>query len=92
MSESSHTDVYPAANADEGNQATYGESADNAFPQWIQVDLGSPVSVDQVVLKLPNGWPSRTRTRDGFRRDGAVACRAGGVEIPVCARSPRPPT
>ncbi|MEU7894541.1 discoidin domain-containing protein [Nonomuraea sp. NPDC049152] len=62
MSESSHTDVYSASNANDGNQATYWESANNAFPQWIQVDLGSAVTVDQVVLKLPNGWPSRSQT------------------------------
>ena len=40
MSESSHADVYVAGNANDGNQATYWESANNAFPQWLQVDLG----------------------------------------------------
>ncbi|WP_157248996.1 discoidin domain-containing protein [Nonomuraea typhae] len=62
MSESSHTDVYAAAKANDGDQATYWESANNAFPQWIQVDLGSAVQVDSLTLKLPNGWPSRTQT------------------------------
>lgn len=33
MSESSHTDVYPAANATDGNQATYWECTDNTFPR-----------------------------------------------------------
>lgn len=50
---SSSLGEYPAANANDGNQATYWESNNNAFPQWIQVDLGSAVSTNQVVLKLP---------------------------------------
>ncbi|MFC6086494.1 discoidin domain-containing protein [Sphaerisporangium aureirubrum] len=54
---------YVAANAGDGNQASYWESANNAFPQWIQVDLGSAVGVNKVVLKLPTaGWGARTQT------------------------------
>ncbi|WP_219462818.1 discoidin domain-containing protein, partial [Nonomuraea rhizosphaerae] len=59
---SSHTDVYPAANVTDGNQATYWESANNAFPQWVQVDLGATATLSQLTLKLPSGWPSRTQT------------------------------
>ncbi|WP_433438550.1 discoidin domain-containing protein [Nonomuraea sp. CA-141351] len=59
---SSSTDVYAAANVTDGNQATYWESANNAFPQWVQVDLGVGASVNKLVLKLPSGWPSRTQT------------------------------
>ncbi|MGY0007830.1 discoidin domain-containing protein [Micromonospora sp. I033] len=62
MAESSHSDVYGAANANDGNPATYWESANNAFPQWIRVDLGAAVAVNKVVLKLPTGWPARTQT------------------------------
>ncbi|MEV4455938.1 discoidin domain-containing protein [Microbispora sp. NPDC049633] len=64
MKESAHADVYGAGNANDGNQATYWESANNAFPQWLQVDLGSAVSIDQLVLKLPNlsAWQTRTQT------------------------------
>ncbi|MET9255437.1 discoidin domain-containing protein [Streptomyces sp. NPDC003717] len=62
FSESGHADVYGAANAGDGNRATYWESANNAFPQWVQVDLGSSVRVNQVTLRLPNGWPSRSET------------------------------
>jgi hypothetical protein len=52
----------PAAVVD-GNQSTYWESANNAFPQWIQVDLGAIIAVDQVVLKLPTtNWAARTQT------------------------------
>ncbi|SDJ57603.1 discoidin domain-containing protein [Nonomuraea jiangxiensis] len=59
---SSSTGVYGAANVTDGNQATYWESANNAFPQWVQVDLGASASVNRLVLKLPTGWPSRTQT------------------------------
>ncbi len=62
FSESGHADVYGAANAGDGNRATYWESKNNAFPQWVQVDLGSSVKVNQVVLRLPSGWPSRQQT------------------------------
>jgi uncharacterized repeat protein (TIGR01451 family) len=60
--ESGHADVYGAGNAVDGNASTYWESANNAFPQWLQVDLGSAVAVNQVVLRLPGGWGSRTQT------------------------------
>ncbi|SCE85011.1 Pectate lyase superfamily protein [Micromonospora coriariae] len=53
---------YTAANAVDGNAATYWESANNAFPQTVTVDLGSARSVDRVVLKLPPGWERRTQT------------------------------
>ncbi|MFI0895054.1 choice-of-anchor D domain-containing protein [Streptomyces sp. NPDC020983] len=61
-SESSHTDVYPSSNLTDGNQASYWESANNAFPQWAQVDLGSAASVGKVVLQLPAGWGARNET------------------------------
>jgi len=53
---------YVSANLDDSNQASYWESANNAFPQWAQVDLGSTQSISQVVLKLPTGWDARTET------------------------------
>ncbi|MGP3933520.1 discoidin domain-containing protein [Nonomuraea sp. KM88] len=59
---SSHADVYRAANATDGDQATYWESANHAFPQWIQVDLGAAADISRLVLKLPAGWPRRTQT------------------------------
>ncbi|MBM9508923.1 choice-of-anchor D domain-containing protein [Actinacidiphila acididurans] len=61
-SESSHTDVYPSSNVTDGNQSSYWESANNAFPQWVQVDLGSAQSVSRVVLQLPAGWGARNET------------------------------
>lgn len=62
LTESSHTDVYPASNANDGNRSTYWESANNAFPQWIQADLGSAVQVNRVVLRLPDSWGPRSQT------------------------------
>jgi chitodextrinase len=53
---------YPAGSATDGNQASYWESANNVFPQWIQVDLGAAVAVSRLVLKLPSGWGTRTQT------------------------------
>ncbi|MFC1420307.1 choice-of-anchor D domain-containing protein [Streptacidiphilus sp. N8-3] len=61
-SESSHTDVYPSSNVTDGNQNSYWESANNAFPQWVQVNLGSAQSASRVVLQLPSGWGARTQT------------------------------
>jgi hypothetical protein len=64
FSASSFTDVYPSANAGDGNANTYWESNNNAFPQWLQVDLGSTTSINQLVLKLPpaGSWATRTET------------------------------
>ncbi|MEV4522408.1 discoidin domain-containing protein [Micromonospora tulbaghiae] len=62
MTESGHADVYGAANANDGNAATYWESPNNAFPQWVQADLGAATSVNRLVLRLPSGWGARTQT------------------------------
>jgi hypothetical protein len=62
--QSSNTQSYGSANAVDGNANSYWESANNAFPQWIQVDLGSSLSVGRVVLRLPpaTAWAARTQT------------------------------
>ncbi|BEL12206.1 CARDB domain-containing protein [Actinoplanes sichuanensis] len=64
FSASSFTDVYSAGNAGDGNANTYWESGNNAFPQWLQVDLGTSTQVNQAVLKLPpaTAWNTRTET------------------------------
>jgi hypothetical protein len=64
FSASSVTDVYRAGNAGDGNANTYWESGNNAFPQWLQVDLGAATQVNQAVLKLPPAaaWATRTQT------------------------------
>jgi hypothetical protein len=63
-SQSSNTQTYVSGNAVDGNANTYWESANNAFPQWLQVDLGSAQGVGRVVLKLPpaTAWAARTQT------------------------------
>ncbi|WP_431728272.1 discoidin domain-containing protein [Verrucosispora sp. TAA-831] len=58
---SSVNGAFVAANVTDGNAGTYWESS-GALPQWVQVDLGSAHSVDQVKLKLPAGWETRTQT------------------------------
>ncbi len=62
--ESSHTQIYASGNAVDGNTNTYWESANNAFPQWLQVDLGAAMSIQRIVLNLPpaTAWNTRTQT------------------------------
>ena len=62
LTASSSLPAYPVGNAGDSNQASYWESNNNAFPQWIQADLGSAKSVSRVVLKLPTTWEARTQT------------------------------
>ncbi|MEV5658015.1 discoidin domain-containing protein [Streptomyces sp. NPDC052291] len=62
LTASSYTQTYVAANANDGNRASYWESRNNELPQWIQADLGSSVRVDRVVLRLPDGWETRSQT------------------------------
>ncbi|MBB5478513.1 hypothetical protein HNR20_003018 [Micromonospora parathelypteridis] len=64
ITETSHSDVYAAPNAVDGNPNTYWESANNAFPQSLTVDLGANRTVSRVVLKLPpsSAWQTRTQT------------------------------
>jgi hypothetical protein len=61
---SGYTQSYVPSNAVDGNTSTYWESTDNDFPQWFQVDLGSAVSIDEIVMDLPpsSSWPTRTQT------------------------------
>ncbi|MEV6967530.1 discoidin domain-containing protein [Hamadaea sp. NPDC051192] len=68
--ESSHTQSYSSGNAVDGNAGTYWESANSAFPQWLQVDLGAATTISRVVLKLPSSWEIRTQT---FSVQGSVA-------------------
>ncbi|WP_045744275.1 CARDB domain-containing protein [Actinoplanes rectilineatus] len=60
----SRNDVYQPSNAGDGNAATYWESSSNAFPQWLQVDLGATAAINRTVLKLPpaTDWTTRTQT------------------------------
>ncbi|MEU3225225.1 discoidin domain-containing protein [Streptomyces sp. NPDC006976] len=62
--ESSHTQGYGSGNAVDGDPDSYWESANDAFPQWIQVDLGAATAVRRIVLTLPpsSAWAARTQT------------------------------
>ena len=63
MSASGTSQNYVPGNADDGDQSTYWESTNNAFPQWLQVDLGASVAVNKVVLQTPvANWAARTET------------------------------
>ncbi|MYR45097.1 CARDB domain-containing protein [Streptomyces sp. SID5910] len=53
---------YPASNVTDGSQASYWEGPAGSFPQWVQIDLGASTDLDDVVLKLPAAWESRTET------------------------------
>jgi hypothetical protein len=61
---SGYTQTYGPANAVDGNTSTYWESTNNAFPQWLQVDLGSTKNFSRIVLDLPPpaSWGTRTQT------------------------------
>jgi hypothetical protein len=61
---SGYTQAYGPGNAVDGNSGSYWESANNAFPQWIQVDLGVMSVVRRFVLSLPPNpaWATRTQT------------------------------
>ncbi|MFC1421232.1 CARDB domain-containing protein, partial [Streptacidiphilus cavernicola] len=64
MTSSGVSQNYGPGNANDGDASSYWESTNNAFPQWLQVDLGSSVSINQLVLKLPpaTAWNTRTET------------------------------
>ncbi|MFF1444927.1 discoidin domain-containing protein [Streptomyces sp. NPDC058295] len=57
---SSHAE-YAARNITDGDQGSYWQSADGDLPQWVQADLGSTARVDEVVLKLPAPWETRSQ-------------------------------
>ncbi|MEV6367988.1 discoidin domain-containing protein [Micromonospora musae] len=62
--QSSQTQSYGSANVVDGNPDSYWESANNAFPQWVRVDLGAAGTIGRVVLRLPPAaaWSARTQT------------------------------
>lgn len=51
-----------AANAVDANVETYWESANNAFPQTLTVDLGRSSDLARVVLKVNPTWGPRNQT------------------------------
>jgi hypothetical protein len=77
--------------ATDGDANTYWESANNAFPQWLQVDLGATYNVGRVTLKLPpsSAWGTRTQTlsvltsTDGSSFGTAVGAGSNTVNTPT---------
>ncbi|MEV4517831.1 choice-of-anchor D domain-containing protein [Dactylosporangium sp. NPDC049525] len=76
--QSSSTQTYGSGNTVDGNPNTYWESANNAFPQWVQVDLGAATSVGKVTLRLPPSTAWATRTQTVTVTDGATGATLRG--------------
>lgn len=79
---SSHQQTYTAANVTDGDRATYWESVNNSFPEWLQVDLGAPAAVTALELALPAGWEARAQ-------DVTVLGSADGVSFTTVAARAR---
>ena len=64
MTSSGYTQTYAPSNANDGNTSTYWESTNNAFPQWLEANLGSAQTVGSITLDLPpsTAWATRTQT------------------------------
>ena len=64
MTASGLTQSYVPSNTNDGNTSTYWESTNNAFPQWLEADLGSAQTVGSITLDLPpsSSWATRTQT------------------------------
>jgi hypothetical protein len=59
---SSFTQTLFGSNAVDGNTDSYWESANNAFPQSLAVDLGTSRPLSAVLLSLPPSWATRSET------------------------------
>jgi hypothetical protein len=61
---SSSNGTYVPGNVTDPDASTYWESANGAWPQWLQVDLGSSYGLGKLTLKLPpaTSWSTRTET------------------------------
>ncbi|MDI5967081.1 choice-of-anchor D domain-containing protein [Streptantibioticus silvisoli] len=64
LTASSSAGGFPVSNANDSDTSSYWESAQNAFPQWAQADLGSDVQIGSVTLDVPpsSAWNTRTQT------------------------------
>jgi hypothetical protein len=63
VSDSGHAQDLMPGRAVDGDPGSYWESTNNAFPQTLTVDLGTPYSVNRVTLRLPPAaaWGARTQ-------------------------------
>jgi hypothetical protein len=59
-----YEDVYHERNAVDGNCRTYWEGAANSWPNLLTIDLGEPVEIGSIILRLPpfNVWEAREQT------------------------------
>src|SRR4029453_7953930 len=96
---------YPAGNTTDTDASSYWESSNGAFPQWIQVDLGSSQSIGRLGLRLPPataGAPGKQTLSVQTSLDGAAFSTVVGsadyvfdpatgntVSIPFAATSAR---
>ena len=79
---------FPPGNANDNNTSSYWESSNNAFPQWLQVDLGASNAVNSITLTLPpsTAWGARTQTltvsgsNDGATFSTLVASKGYGFD------------
>jgi hypothetical protein len=64
MTASGYTSGFPPSNANDGNTSTYWESTDSDFPQWLEANFGTPLSVGSITVDLPpsSAWATRTQT------------------------------
>jgi hypothetical protein len=63
VTDSSHVATYVSSKVVDGSTGTYRESAPNAFPQTLTVDLGSLTRVSTMVVYLPPKSDRGTRTQ-----------------------------
>jgi F5/8 type C domain/Abnormal spindle-like microcephaly-assoc'd, ASPM-SPD-2-Hydin len=59
---SSTSSYYGPTNADDGNNSTYWEGTDGAWPTTLSVDLGVSDAMSSVVIQVPSTWAVRTQT------------------------------
>ncbi len=62
VTDTGHSQTYVAANTVDGDQNSYWESTNNAFPQSLTLDLGSSTATKRLVLDLPASWGARSET------------------------------
>jgi hypothetical protein len=84
--------TYVAANANDGNTATYWEGAGGQYPSTLAVALASAAELSAVVVKLPpaTAWGPRTQTFEVQGRAGSGD--AWATLAPSAARAFSPAT
>ncbi|MBL0887569.1 discoidin domain-containing protein [Myceligenerans indicum] len=73
VSASSHQQAYVSGNVTDGDPATYWESVNDSFPEWLQVDLGAPGTVTGLEFRLPAGWEARDQDVTVLGSDDGVS-------------------